>query len=403
MKQIYSIIFLFAGTLFSVNGFAQAKVTGQQAGATSQANPETQVSKFDIQIQGKGVPDTATVYVRYITGKKLTLAPVHFKKGKAEYQAMITEPTLIMLFLARDGGSFNSRNRTIPIEKLSFYADPREKGAKISFKGNIKEAEVVSGSLEKAFQQYTAYLKPYDAALELLYKERGKLYEPGAKDEVKLGKVNAAIGRNERVKDSAKLEFAKQYPSSYFALLGLKEAAGFHIDAEKIDPIFKGLSTELKESPMGIEFGKQIALAHKLRVGQQAPDFLQYDTTGKAVRLSDFKGKYILLDFWASWCAPCRAQNPQVVALYQKFKGKNFEIIGVSLDNQKQRDKWLKAIEHDHLTWIHVSDLKGWQNEAAKAYGIQAVPQNYLIGPDGKIVGEDMEMGEVKKVLKEIL
>ena len=137
MKRIYSIIVLFAGTLFSANSFAQAKVTEQQAGATTHA-PETQVSKFDIQIQGKGVPDMATVYVRYITGKKLTLAPVHFKKGKAEYKAMITEPTLIMLFLARDGGSFNSRSRTIPIEKLSFYADPREKAPRSVLRGILR-------------------------------------------------------------------------------------------------------------------------------------------------------------------------------------------------------------------------------------------------------------------------
>lgn len=391
MKFIQSLVFTVTGTLMSIYSFGQHPPT-PAAGA-----------KFDIQIRGAKVADTATIYVRYITEKKLTLAPIHFHKGRAEYQAVITEPTLIMLFLARDGAGFNARDRKVPVEKLTFYADPKEKGARISFSGPIKEASVVSGSLEKEYEQYSAFLKTYDEALDALLKERSALYGPEHKSESRLAKVNAAIEQQQILTDSAKLEFAKRFPASYFALLALKEAAGYHIDAGKIQPVFNGLSPALKNSPAGSEFASQIALAHKLRVGQVAPAFLQYDTSGKPVRLSDFKGKYVLLDFWASWCGPCRAQNPQVVKLYEAFKDKNFEMIGVSLDNQSQKGKWIEAIKHDRLSWVQLSDLKGWQNKAAKAYGIQAVPQNYLIGPDGKIVAEDMEVGDLELLLNKLL
>lgn len=120
----------------------------------------------------------------------------------------------------------------------------------------------------------------------------------------------------------------------------------------------------------------------------QAPDFTLADTTGTPVSLSSFKGKYVLIDFWASWCRPCRMENPNVVAAYKQFRDKNFTILGVSLDTSRQA--WMNAINMDGLTWNHVSDLKGWQSEAAGTYGVQSIPYNLLLNPDGTIVAEDI-------------
>jgi thiol-disulfide isomerase/thioredoxin len=136
-------------------------------------------------------------------------------------------------------------------------------------------------------------------------------------------------------------------------------------------------------------------------IGTDAMDFTQNDTSGKAVTLSSFKGKYVLVDFWASWCGPCRMENPNVVSMYKKFKGKNFTVLGVSLD--KSREPWLKAIKDDGLAWTQVSDLKYWYNEAALKYHVQSIPTNYLIDPAGKIVGRNLRGPELQAKLCELL
>lgn len=133
----------------------------------------------------------------------------------------------------------------------------------------------------------------------------------------------------------------------------------------------------------------------------KAPDFTMADTSGKAVSLSSFKGKYVLVDFWASWCKPCRYENPNVVAAYNQFKNKNFTILGVSLD--ENRDAWLKAIQTDGLTWTHVSDLKGWGNAAAALYGVRSIPYNVLLDPNGNIIAEDVRGKELFETLDRFL
>ncbi|WP_255578673.1 peroxiredoxin [Chitinophaga sp. sic0106] len=141
-------------------------------------------------------------------------------------------------------------------------------------------------------------------------------------------------------------------------------------------------------------------IERKTGVGATAMNFTQADTKGNPVQLSDYKGKYVLVDFWASWCGPCRAENPNVLENFEKYHPKGLEILGVSLDNSK--DAWIKAIKDDGLTWAHVSDLKGWKNEVAKAYNIRAVPSNFLIDKEGKIVAVNLRGDELTQKLEEI-
>jgi peroxiredoxin len=170
-----------------------------------------------------------------------------------------------------------------------------------------------------------------------------------------------------------------------------------------VEPVFENLVSAIKQSPSGIAFKEQIETAKKTGVGVYPKNFIQKDTLGNPVSLESFKGKYVLIDFWASWCGPCRTENPNLVKAFHKYKMKGFTVLGVSLDNAGMQQAWLDAIHKDELTWTQVSDLKGWNNDVAKQYGVGAIPQNFLLDPTGKIIAKNIFGEALNKTLTELL
>jgi peroxiredoxin len=200
--------------------------------------------------------------------------------------------------------------------------------------------------------------------------------------------------------DETNIQFIKKNTNSIISI-SLLSTYGSSWGKKLSQNLYDKLSKNVQNSSEGKEFLKYLRLSQDVSIGNKYADFTQFDTLGRKRKLSDFIGKPLLIEFWASWCIPCRRNNPELLKVYKKFHKQGFEILGVSTDNKKQN--WLQAIKTDKLIWQNVSELNGETNTAAQVYNIDQIPTNFLISKDGKIIARDIDNNELTKILTTLL
>jgi peroxiredoxin len=275
---------------------------------------------------------------------------------------------------------------------------------------SVQNAEITgSGSND----EYTAYKEKRDS-IENSFKSQEAEYDSvllkykaarEAGNEAEAKSYYDQMAKIEEVPEAAirefNLSFIKNHGSSYVAPVILWNELAWSMDAPEMEPLVNGFDTTIQKSDYIARLKNRIEILKKVSVGNQAPDFTMNDTLGNAHTLTSYYGKILLVDFWASWCGPCRRENPNIVSVYRQFHRKGFDILGVSFD--KNMAAWTKAIIDDKLVWNHVSDLQGWDNAAGKLYGIRSIPSNMLLDEKGIIIAKNLMGDDLTNKLRELL
>lgn len=329
--------------------------------------------------------DTGWVLLKTRDGQVFrTMDSVAVDEGKFEFKGTLGLPE--MYFMTIKGSP----------EQFSFFLE--NSALTVTLHADSLQKSTVTGS--KTHDLYRGY-KEEEKNFNLLLEEHYRLYEAAKEsgDTVAQKVAERKFDSIQELLTAYQKEFvSKNVKSVVSPYLAMRMAYLFNFG--ELTNLDKALDTTLSRSIYVKDLKKRLDILSAVQPGKEAPDFTMNDTLGNPVSLKSFRGKVLLVDFWASWCGPCRHENPNIVAAYQAFSEKGFDVLGVSLDDEKS--EWIKAIHKDKLTWTHVSDLQGWQNSASKLYGVMSIPANFLLDREGKIIASELTGDVLKAKLSEL-
>lgn len=347
-------------------------------------NPAKDENACNIDINIVGVENELVELLAFVDGSIQTVDSLQVDSGVFSFRRELKHPEMYRLKI----GSMK------PIELFV-------ENGKMTVEGHIDslDAVKVSGSASHdLFLQFRTGFRAFDDEMSLLYPQYLMAENEG--DTVRRDSLEALFESLYEEQQAYMMTFIKgntqSVVSAYLAYRML-----YNTELPELRELYESYAPEVKSSVYGDLLAKRIETLGLVEIGQPAPLFEQNDSNGMPISLESFKGQYLLIDFWASWCGPCRQENPNVVALYNDFHDKGFEILGVSLD--KDREPWLEAILIDGLTWPQVSDLGGWENAAAQLYGVRAIPHTVLLNREGVIVAKNLRGDELRTKLDELL
>lgn len=341
----------------------------------------------------------ARAYLLYQLGANRVIDSVTMSNGDFTFTGKIVNPENAFIIIDPKGVDFSQLDSTADV--LNLYIDKGQTA--VNSPDSVAKAKITGSQINTDYKKLTTQLAALSVEAQRLQAE-ARAATPAQQSSVDFQNTMQAKLKQLQVSQKSILKlFIQTNPDSYISLLALSSVGGPSPDPAELDPLFDGLSARLKATETAKIFKASLDGIRKTAVGVTAPDFTQNDINGSPVKLSSFRGKYVLVDFWASWCGPCRQENPNVVKAYSRFKDRNFTIIGVSLDRPDGKSAWLSAIKNDGLSWTQVSDLKFWNNEVAGIYNIKSIPANFLIDPNGKIIARDLRGNDLENKLQEVL
>jgi thiol-disulfide isomerase/thioredoxin len=348
-------------------------------------------------ITNAGAP--AKAYLFYQLGANKIVDSAIIDNGKFEITGVVMNPVNAYLVIDHKGTGTSTLNGSSDILNLFL-----EKGTiTVSGTDSVAKAQITGSVLNDENRKLNAQLKPVLEAATKLTAEV-KAASPDQKNDIKFQNLITTRSKQIQQEQKSTLQtFAVTHPNSYLSLIIINMMGQQSTDPAELKNLFTALSPDLQNSEIGKNLKQTIDKALPTAIGSIAPDFTQNDVDGHPVTLSSFRGKYVLVDFWASWCAPCREESPNLVRAYSKYKNKNFTIISVSLDMPDGKINWLASIKHDGLVWTQVSDLRYWGNQAAVLYSISTIPSNFLLDPNGKIIARNLRGTDLEDKLAEVL